>query len=76
MAARHAHTQLSHIHAPHQSCSYCYHPSHLIEYCPFLNHYVTEANKSAHENAQTTIIFVSEEKAVKKVEENQEQSEY
>jgi hypothetical protein len=28
MATRHAHTQLSHTHAPHQSCSYCYHPSH------------------------------------------------
>jgi hypothetical protein len=24
MAARHAHTQLSHTHTPHQSCEYCY----------------------------------------------------
>jgi hypothetical protein len=75
MATRHAHTQLSHTHAPHQSCSYCYHPSHRIDDCPFLNHYVTEANKSAHDNAQTTTILVSEKKAVKKVEENQEQIE-
>jgi hypothetical protein len=75
MAARHAHTQLSHTHAPHQSCSYCYHPSHQINDCPFLNHYVTEANKFIHENAQTTTILVSEEKAVKKVEENHEQIE-
>jgi hypothetical protein len=29
-----------------------------------------EANKSTHENAQTTTILVSEEKAVEKVEEN------
>jgi hypothetical protein len=36
---------------------------------------VIEANKSAHENAQTTTILVSKEKAVKKVEENQEQIE-
>ena len=75
MAAKHAHNQLSHAHAPHQSCSYCHHPSHRIDDCPFLNHYVTEVNKSAHENAQTTTILVSEEKAVKKVEENQEQIE-
>jgi hypothetical protein len=73
MTIRHAHTHLSHTHAPHQSCSYCYHPSHRIDDCPFLNHYMTEANKSAHENAQTTTILVSEEKAVKKVEDNQEQ---
>ena len=40
-----------------------------------MNHYVTEANKSAHENAQTTTILVSEKKVVNKVEENEEQSE-
>jgi hypothetical protein len=28
MAARHAHTQLSHTHIPHQLCEYCYHHSH------------------------------------------------
>jgi hypothetical protein len=28
MVARHAHTQLSHTHTPHQSCEYCYHPFH------------------------------------------------
>jgi hypothetical protein len=73
LVARHAHTQLSHTHAPHQSCSYCYHPSHRIDECPFLNHYVTEANESVHENAQTTTtILVSEEKAVNEVKENQE----
>jgi hypothetical protein len=60
MTDRHAHTKLSHTHAPHQSCSYCYHPSHRINDCPFLNHYVTEANKFAHENAQTTTILVNE----------------
>ena len=60
---------------PHQSCSYYYHPSHRIDDCPFLNHYVTEANKFVHENAQTTTILVSEEKAINKVEENQEQIE-
>jgi hypothetical protein len=46
IATRHAHTQLSHTHAPHQSCSYCYHPSHQIDDCPFLNHFVTETNCS------------------------------
>jgi hypothetical protein len=51
MAAKHAHTQLSHTRAPHQSCEYCYHPSHQFDDCPFINHYVTEVNKSAHENA-------------------------
>jgi hypothetical protein len=61
MATRHAHTQLSHTQAAHQSCSFCYHPSHLIDDCPFINHYVTEANKSAHENAQTTTKLVNEE---------------
>jgi hypothetical protein len=69
MAARHAHTQLSHTHVPHQSCSYCYYPSHRIDDCPFLNHYVTKTNKYAHENVQTTTILVSEKKAVNKVEE-------
>jgi hypothetical protein len=34
-----------------------------------------EANKSAHEYAQTTTILVSEEKAVNKVEEKEEQIE-
>jgi hypothetical protein len=34
-----------------------------------------EANKSAHEHAQTTTILVSEEKAVNKVEEKEEQIE-
>ena len=36
---------------------------------------MTEANKSTDENAQTTTILVSEEKAVNKVEEKKEQSE-
>jgi hypothetical protein len=36
---------------------------------------VTEANKSAHENAQTTTILVSEERAVNKVEEKEEKIE-
>ena len=72
MAARHAHTQPSHTHAPHQSCSHFYHPSHRIDDCPFINHYVIEANKSVHENAQTTVTLVSEEKAVNKVEENKQ----
>jgi Zn-finger protein len=75
MATRHAHTQLSHTHAVHQSCSYCYRPSHRINDCTFLNHYVTETNKSTHENVQTTTILVSEEKVVNKVEEKEEQSE-
>ena len=75
MAAGHAHNQLSHTHTPHQSSSYCYHPSHQIDDCPFLNHYVTKVNKSTHENVQTTTILVSKEKAVKKVEENYEQIE-
>ena len=34
-----------------------------------------EANRSAHEHAQITTILVSEEKAVNKVEENEEQME-
>jgi hypothetical protein len=61
MVARHAHTQLSHIHIPHQSCEYCYHPSHQFDDCPFINHYMTEVNKSALDNAQTTTILVNEE---------------
>jgi hypothetical protein len=36
---------------------------------------VIEANKSTHEHAQTTTILVSEEKAVNKVEEKEEQIE-
>ena len=75
MAARHAHTQPSHTQAPYQSCSYCYHPSHRIDDCPFFNHYVSEASKSAHEYAQTTTILVNEEKVVNKVEEMEEQTE-
>ena len=75
MVARHAHTQLLHTHAPHQSCSYCYHPSHWINDCPFINHYMIEANKSAHKHAQTTTILVSKEKAINKMKENEEQIE-
>jgi hypothetical protein len=75
MAARHAHTQFSHTHAPHQSCEYCYHPSHMFDDYPFIYHYMTEANKSAHENAQITTKLVSEEKAVNKAEEKDEQVE-
>ena len=54
MVARRAHTQPPHIHAPHQSCEYCYHHSHGFDDCPFYTHYVTEANKSSHELVQTT----------------------
>jgi hypothetical protein len=61
MATRHAHTQCSHTHTPHQSCEYCYHPSHQFDDCPFINHYMTEVNKFALDNAQTTTILVSEE---------------
>jgi hypothetical protein len=61
MAARHAHTQLYHTHTPHQSCEYCYHHSHQFDDCPFINYYVTEVNKSALDNAQTTTILVDEE---------------
>jgi Zn-finger protein len=75
MATRHAHIQPPHTHAPHQSCSYCYHPFYRIDDCPFINHYMIEAKKSAHENAQTTTILVSEEKAINKVEEKEEQIE-
>jgi hypothetical protein len=60
MAARHAHTQCSHTHTPHQSCEYCYRPSHQFDDCPFINHYMTEVNKFALDNAQTTTILVSE----------------
>ena len=31
MAARCAHTQPPHTHAPHQSCEYCYHHSHQFD---------------------------------------------
>jgi hypothetical protein len=75
MAARCAHTQPPHTHAHHQSCEYCYHPSHGFDDCPFYIHYVTQINESAHENAQTTTKLVSEEKAVSKVEEKDEQFE-
>jgi hypothetical protein len=61
MAARHAHTQLSHTHTPHQSCEYCYHHSHQFDDCPFIYHYMTEVNKSALDNAQTITILVDEE---------------
>ena len=59
MAARHAHTQSPHTYAPHQSCSFYYHHSHQDD-CPFISHYVIEANKSAHEHVQTTM-YGSEE---------------
>jgi hypothetical protein len=59
MAARHAHTQPPHTYAPHQSCSFCYHPSHQDD-CPFISHYMIETNKSAYEHTQTTT-FGSEE---------------
>jgi hypothetical protein len=61
MIARHAHTQLFHTHTPYQSCEYCYHPYHQFDDCPFINHYMTEVNKSALDNAQTTTILVNEE---------------
>jgi hypothetical protein len=61
MAARHAHTLPSHTHTPHQSCEYCYHHSHQFDDCPFINCYMTEVNKSALDNAQTTTILVDEE---------------
>ena len=53
MATRHAHVQPPHIYAPHQSCSFCYHPFHQDD-CPFISHYVIEANMSAHVHVQTT----------------------
>jgi hypothetical protein len=58
MAARHAHTQLSHTHTPYQSCEYCYHHSHQFDDCPFINYYMTEVNKSALDNAQTTTMLM------------------
>jgi hypothetical protein len=75
MVARCSHTQLPHTHAFHQSCEYSYHPSHGFDDCPFYIHYVSQINKSAHENAQTTTTLVSEEKVVSKVEEKEEQFE-
>jgi hypothetical protein len=73
MVARHAHTQPPYTNAPHQSCSFCYHPSHQDD-CLFISHYVIKANKSAHEHTQTTTILVNEKKTVNKVEEKDEQS--
>ena len=73
LAARHAHTP--HTHSPNLSCSFCYHPSHWIDDCPFINHYVSETSKSTHEHAHTTTKLVSEEKAVNKVEEKEKQFE-
>jgi hypothetical protein len=75
MAARHAHTQPPHTHVPHQSCEYCYHPSHRFDDSPFYNHYVSEVNKFAHKHAQTTTIPVGEPKAINKVEEKEKQFE-
>jgi hypothetical protein len=74
MATKHVHTQFSHTHASHHSCSYYYHPSHQDD-CPFISHYVIKVNKFAHEHTQTTTIFFSEEKVVNKVEEKEEQIE-
>ena len=74
MAARRAHTQPLHTYAPHQSYSFCYHPSHQDD-CPFIGHYLIEANKFAYEHAQTTTILVSEERTANKVEEKEEQIE-
>ena len=54
MPARHAHTQPPHTYAPHQSCSFCYHPSHRIDDCPFINHYMIEASNYYNECVQTT----------------------
>jgi hypothetical protein len=75
MAARHAHTQPHNTHALHQSCEYCYHPSHQFDDCPFKNHYVIEANKSTHETAQITTKLVSEKKVFNKEEKKEEQVE-
>jgi hypothetical protein len=61
MAARHAHTQFFYTHTHHQSCEYCYHPSHQFDDCPFIYHYKTEVDKYALDNAQTTTILVNEE---------------
>jgi hypothetical protein len=75
MAAKSAHTQPPHTHAPHQSCEHCYHLSHQFDDCPFINHYMTKDNKSAHENAQITTKLLSKEKAVNKEEEKEVQVE-
>ena len=75
MAARRAHTQPPHIHAPYQSCEYCYHHSHGFDDCPFYTHYVTEANESAHELVQTTTTLISEEKVDNHEEEEEEMKE-
>jgi hypothetical protein len=56
MAARHTYTQPPHTYAPHRSCSFYYHPSHRIDDCPFINHYVIEASNSYHECVQTTTL--------------------
>jgi Zn-finger protein len=61
MAARQAHTQFFHTHTHHQSCEYCYHPSHQFDDCPFIYHYMTEVDKYALHNAQTTTILVDKE---------------
>jgi hypothetical protein len=61
MVARHAHTQLSHTHTPHQSCEYCYHPSHQFDDCTFINYYMTKVNMSTLDNAHTTTVLVDEE---------------
>jgi hypothetical protein len=61
MAARHAHTQSFHTHTHHQSCKFCYHPSHQFDDCPFIYHYMTGVDKYALDNAQTTTILVNEE---------------
>jgi hypothetical protein len=77
MIVRRAHTQ-PHTHMPHKSCSYCYHPSHRIDDCPFINHYMIDeedASKSSHEHVQTTTILGTEEKVVNKMEEKEEQIE-
>ena len=75
MAAKRAHTQPPHTHALHHSCEYCYHHSHGFDDCLFYNHYMSKANKSMHEHAQTTTILVSEKKAVNKVEEKEKKIE-
>jgi hypothetical protein len=78
IVARRAHTQPPYTHAPHKSCSYCYHPSYRIHDCPYINLYMIDeddANKSAYELVQTTTTFGSKEKVVKRVEEKKEQIE-
>jgi hypothetical protein len=64
MATRHAHTQPPHTHTPHKSCSYCYHPSHRIDDCPFLNHYMIDEDDISnpyHKHVQATITIGGEE---------------